>query len=116
MKRHLLIVVLALVSPCFGVAQSATKPPAKVATAFRPKVAAVPYGAKPAAGKTIVRDGVTLYYEVYGQGEPLLMIHGNGGSIGTLAAQIAFFCSRYRVIALDSRYTGKAGERPHRID
>jgi pimeloyl-ACP methyl ester carboxylesterase len=38
-----------------------------------------------------VHDGVTLYYEVYGQGEPLLMIHGNGGSIGTMAAQIAFF-------------------------
>jgi pimeloyl-ACP methyl ester carboxylesterase len=115
MKRHLLVVVLALVSPSFAVAQTATKPPATAATASRPKVAAVPYGANPAAGKTFVHDGVTLYYEVYGQGQPLLMIHGNGGSIGTLASQIAFFRSRYRVIAMDSRDQGKSGDSPGKI-
>jgi pimeloyl-ACP methyl ester carboxylesterase len=52
---------------------------------------------------------------VYGQGEPLLIIHGNGGSIGTLAAQIAFFRSRYRVIAMDSRDQGNSGDSPGRI-
>ena len=36
-------------------------------------------------------DGVKLYYETYGQGTPLLLVHGNGGSIGTLAAQIEYF-------------------------
>ncbi|HEY7192378.1 MAG TPA: hypothetical protein VH439_01455, partial [Gemmatimonadales bacterium] len=71
MKRHLLVVVLALVSPGFAVGQTATQPPAKAAAASRPKIAAVPYGANKAVGKTFVHDGVTLYYEVYGQGEPL---------------------------------------------
>ena len=75
----------------------------------------MPYGSNPAAGKTFVHDGVTLYYEVYGQGEPLLIIHGNGGSIGTMAAQIAFFRSRYRVIAMDSRDQGKSGDSPGKI-
>ena len=63
----------------------------------------VPYGANEEAGSTFVHDGVTLYFETYGQGEPLLLIHGNGASIGALAAQIDYFRSRYRVIAMDSR-------------
>jgi pimeloyl-ACP methyl ester carboxylesterase len=57
-------------------------------------------------GATFVHDGVTLYYETYGQGEPLLLVHGNGGSIGTLAAQIDHFKAKYRVIAMDSRDQG----------
>ncbi len=116
MKRQLIIVVLALAIPCLAAAQTTTAPPAKAkaTTASQLKAAAVPYGSNPAAGKTFVHDGVTLYYEMYGQGEPLLIIHGNGGSIGTLAAQIAFFRSRYRVIAMDSRDQGKSGDSPGR--
>ena len=49
------------------------------------------YGANAAAGHTFTHDGVELYYEIYGAGEPLLMIHGNGASIGSLAAQIEYF-------------------------
>ncbi len=114
MKRQLLIVVLALAIPCLAAAQTTTAPSAKAATASQP-AAAVPYGSNPAAGKTFVHDDVTLYYEVYGQGEPLLIIHGNGGSIGTMAAQVAFFRSRYRVIAMDSRDQGKSGDSPGNI-
>jgi DoxX-like family len=67
MKRQLPIVVLALAAPCLAVGQTTTAPPAKAATVSQPKVAAVPYGSNAAAGKTFVHDGVTLYYEVYGQ-------------------------------------------------
>src|SRR3970040_2463671 len=115
MRRQLLIVVLALAIPCLAVAQTTTARPAKTATESPPKAAGVPYGSNPAAGKTFVHDDVTLYYEVYGQGEPLLIIHGNGGSIGTMAAQIAFFRSRYRVIAMDSRDQGKSSDSPDKI-
>jgi pimeloyl-ACP methyl ester carboxylesterase len=114
MKRQSLIFVLALAIPCLAAAQTTTAPPAKAATASRP-AAPVPYGSNRAVGKTFVHDGVTLYYEVYGQGEPLLIIHGNGGSIGTMAAQIAFFRSRHRVIAMDSRDQGKSADSPGRI-
>ena len=72
--------------------------------------AAVPYGANAAAGKTFVHDGVTLYYETYGSGRPLLLVHGNGFSIGSLAAQIAFFRDRYQVIAMDSRDHGRSSD------
>ena len=49
-----------------------------------------------------------MYYEVYGKGEPLLVIHGNGGSIASMRKQIPFFSRHYRVIAADSRSQGKS--------
>ena len=112
MTRQLLTVVLAVGIPCLAVAQTTTAPPTQSATAPRANVAAVPYGSNRVAGKTFVHDGVTLYYEVYGRGTPLLVVHGNSGSIGTMAAQIAFFRSRYRVIAMDSRDHGRSGDSP----
>ena len=72
--------------------------------------AKVPYGANKAASGTFVRDGVTFYYEVYGEGEPLLLVHGNGGSIGSVAAQIDFFKGHRKVIAMDSRDQGRSGD------
>ena len=71
---------------------------------------AIPYGANKDAGATFVHDGVTLYYETYGQGDPLLLVHGNGGSVGTLAAQIDHFKAKYRVIAMDSRDQGRSAD------
>jgi pimeloyl-ACP methyl ester carboxylesterase len=71
---------------------------------------AVKYGANPATGRTFVHDGVRLYFEVYGAGEPLLIVHGNGGSISDMAAQIAHFRKRYQVIAMDSRDHGKSAD------
>ena len=44
-------------------------------------------------------NGIELYYESYGSGEPLLMLHGNGGSIAAFREQIPFFEKYYRVIA-----------------
>jgi len=76
-----------------------------------PKLAAPSYyGTNSSAGHTFVHDGVALYYEVYGSGEPLLLVHGNGGSIASLAAQIEYFRQRYTVIAMDSRDHGRSGD------
>jgi pimeloyl-ACP methyl ester carboxylesterase len=72
--------------------------------------APIPYGANKDTGATFVHDGVTLYYEVYGQGEPLLLVHGNGGSIGTFAAQIEHFKTTHKVIAMDSRDQGRSAD------
>ncbi len=71
---------------------------------------AIPYGANKSAGATFVHDGVMLYYETYGHGKPLLLVHGNGGSIGTFAAQIDHFKAKYRVIAMDSRDHGRSAD------
>lgn len=49
-----------------------------------------------------------MYYEIYGQGTPLLIMHGNGGSISDFRLQIPFFEKKYRVILADSRAQGKS--------
>ena len=76
----------------------------------RAEAPAIPYGANKDVGATFVHDGVTLYYETYGKGEPLLLVHGNGASIGTLAAQIDHYKAKYRVIVMDSRDHGRSAD------
>jgi len=66
------------------------------------------YGDDPAAGHYLSTRGFKLYYEIYGQGEPLLLLHGNGGSIESMAGQIPFFSGHYKVIAIDTRGHGKS--------
>ncbi|MEO6731869.1 MAG: alpha/beta hydrolase [Ferruginibacter sp.] len=66
----------------------------------------VAYGKNSAAGKYADVNGIKMYYEIYGEGEPLVLIHGNGGSIVSGREQIAFFSKHYKVIAVDSRGQG----------
>jgi pimeloyl-ACP methyl ester carboxylesterase len=66
------------------------------------------FGKNVALGKFVNLRGFTMYYEIYGQGEPVLMIHGNGGSISSFANQIPYFSKKYKVIAVDSRAQGKS--------
>lgn len=61
-------------------------------------------------GNTFVNDGVKLYYEIYGSGEPLLLVHGNGGSGKDFVKQIPYFSKHFRVIAMDSRDQGRSGD------
>ncbi len=67
---------------------------------------AIPYGENPAAAHRFTHDGVQLYFEEYGQGEPILLLHGNGESIASFKAQIPVLARRHHVIALDSRGHG----------
>jgi pimeloyl-ACP methyl ester carboxylesterase len=67
----------------------------------------VPYGNNKEKGKYIMVNGINHYYEVYGNGAPLLLIHGNGTGIQGWAAQIKFFSEKYKVYAIDCRGRGK---------
>src|SRR5580704_17899160 len=66
------------------------------------------YGNNATAGHYLNTRGIRLYYESYGQGEPPLLFHGNGGSIANMSNQIPWFSSHYRVIAIDTRAHGKS--------
>ena len=68
------------------------------------------YGKDDKAGKYCDVRGFKMYYEVYGTGEPLLLIHGNGGSINNFVKQIPVFAKNYKVIIADSRSQGKSIE------
>jgi len=65
------------------------------------------YGDNPKAGSFYNHDGVKVYYEIYGQGKSLVVLHGNGGSIKSRANLIPDFAAHYQVIAFDSRCHGK---------
>jgi len=60
------------------------------------------------SGKHIDVDSAKLYYEEYGKGEPLILLHGNGGSISDFYQQIPYLSKYFRVIALDTRGQGRS--------
>ena len=69
----------------------------------------VSYDNNPAAGHYAPINGIKLYYEVYGKGPALFMLHGNGGNMDAFHKQIPFFSKYFQVIAIDSRLQGKSG-------
>ncbi|HEU5052003.1 MAG TPA: alpha/beta hydrolase [Hanamia sp.] len=71
----------------------------------------IDYGNNPKAGKYYDVRGIKMYEETYGTGKPLLLIHGNGGSIKSMASIIPYFSKNYEVIATDSRAHGKSIDR-----
>ncbi len=68
----------------------------------------IQYGNNSKAGKYYEVQGIKLYAEEYGKGKPLLLLHGNGGSISSMSTIIPYFSERYRTIAIDSRAQGKS--------
>ena len=68
----------------------------------------IDYGNNKGAGKYYSVRGINMYVEEYGNGKPLLLIHGNGGSISSMASIIPYFSRYYKVIATDSRAQGKS--------
>ncbi len=74
--------------------------------------AVTPYGANAAVGKYADVNGIKLYYEIYGEGEPLVLLHGNGGSIAAFDLQIPELSKHFKVIAIDSRAQGRSTDDP----
>lgn len=60
---------------------------------------------------------IELHCEETGDGEPLVLLHGNGEDGTYFTHQIAHFSQRFRVLALDTRGHGKSprGEAPFTI-
>lgn len=55
-----------------------------------------------------LEDGTLLYYEKSGIGDPLFLLHGNGGNGGYFSYQVADFAKQYTVYVIDSRSHGKS--------
>lgn len=53
-------------------------------------------------------DGCSLHYEEYGQGSPLLLVHGLGSSCQDWEYQIPALTAHYRVIVMDVRGHGRS--------
>lgn len=96
MKKKLLLTITAILLVGFAFAQ------------YPPVFKGSNFGNNPKAGHYANIRGFKMYYEIYGKGEPLLLIHGNGGSGNNFSGQIPYFAQHYKVIVADSRAHGKS--------
>jgi pimeloyl-ACP methyl ester carboxylesterase len=57
-------------------------------------------------------NGIKMYYEIYGDGKPLILIHGGGSTIQTSFTNIIPYLSKNRqIIAMDLQAHGRTGDR-----
>lgn len=69
----------------------------------------VKYGSNPDAGRYLTVNGARIYYEVYGEGPPLLLLHGDVfGYIDEFSGCIPLLSKHFRVIAVGMRGHGKS--------
>lgn len=59
-------------------------------------------------GRYVDLGDAKIYTEEYGSGEPLVLLHGNNGSIEDFYRQIPVFAKHFRVIAIDTRGQGRS--------
>lgn len=69
------------------------------------------FGKNILAGKTLHLKDADIYYEVYGKGEALFLLHGNGGSIDAFTKEIPELSKHFMVIAMDTRAQGKSTDK-----
>ena len=55
-------------------------------------------------------NGQKLYYEIHGEGEPLLLIMGLGSDSTGWLLQLADFAEHFKVITFDNRDVGRSSE------
>ncbi|MCE5244793.1 MAG: alpha/beta fold hydrolase [Syntrophobacteraceae bacterium] len=67
---------------------------------------------------TLLCETAEIYYEVHGQGAPLLLISGLGGGTWSWYGQIPYFRNYYRAIVFDNRGAGRSSmpPGPYRMD
>lgn len=69
----------------------------------------IPYGNNPKAGKYVQSDDARIYYEVYGAGPPLLLLHGGYyGYISEFEMYFPELIRNFTVIAVATRGHGKS--------
>jgi pimeloyl-ACP methyl ester carboxylesterase len=66
---------------------------------------------------TIQANGQTLYYEVHGEGDPLLLVMGLAADTMAWALQVPAFSAHYRTVIFDNRDVGQSSmaEGPYEI-
>ncbi|WP_212003815.1 alpha/beta fold hydrolase [Chitinophaga sp. HK235] len=96
-----------------------------VAIAFATISSVLPVSAASLKGSTIPTDtssgyatvnGIKMYYEIHGQGSPLVLIHGGGSTLRTnYGSVLNDFASHHQVIAVDLQGHGHTEGRPGNI-
>jgi len=57
-------------------------------------------------------NGLKMYYEIYGQGKPLVLIHGGGSTLQTSFGNLIPLLAKHRqIVAMDLQAHGRTGDR-----
>lgn len=61
-------------------------------------------------------NGLKMYYEIYGEGNPLVLIHGGGSTIQTTFGRVIPVLARHRkLIAVELQAHGRTGDRKNEL-
>src|SRR4051812_33330819 len=64
------------------------------------------------AGNYAVVNGLKMYYEIHGEGFPLILIHGGGSDIYvTFGRVLSTFAKKHQVIGVDLQAHGRTPDR-----
>lgn len=113
-----IMVVLAVIGIAITARAQEANPPPDASSPFKPRyftqqptdyASEVPYGAHNAAGHYAQSDDARIYYEVYGQGKPVLVLHGGGvGCMMEMGQFIDRLSTTHQVIAVSTRGHGRS--------
>lgn len=57
-------------------------------------------------------NGIQMYYEIHGQGEPLVLVHGGGSTIQTtFSYSIPLLAKHFKIIAVELQAHGRSSDR-----
>jgi pimeloyl-ACP methyl ester carboxylesterase len=95
--------------------------PKSLKRVFQPSnvVNKIPYGNNSSAGQFVQADDAKIYYEVYGKGQPIVLLHGGLlGSTVEMADFIDHLSGNFQVIAISTRGHGKSelGNKPMTLE
>jgi pimeloyl-ACP methyl ester carboxylesterase len=96
----------AITLPGKALAQEAT--PGATPAAATPPQAFLATDIAWAEGQTAEVNGISLYYETYGDGDPVFLLHGGLGNGTYWANQIPTFADHFKLIVVDSRGHGRS--------
>jgi pimeloyl-ACP methyl ester carboxylesterase len=104
MKKVLLYIIACVVT--IGCTTNNTKE-SKPMTASTPKDSTIAF----TNGYSDV-NGIKMYYEIYGQGKPLILLHGGGSTIQTTFEKVIPHLARHhKVIGIELQAHGRTGDR-----
>jgi pimeloyl-ACP methyl ester carboxylesterase len=107
MKKILVLLLSFLIIPAYSQQKELKFMKAFMNTTLR--TGEIPYGDNPSAGHYVNSGDAKIYYEIYGKGKPLVMLHGGiAGSTYEMAELIDQFSKYYQVIAISTRGHGKS--------
>jgi len=102
-RRHLLTATLSVVAAGFGMAYA----PVAAEDLWKTLPFPTTYPEPAVSGYSDV-NGIRIFHAEWGEGDPVILLHGGLGSIEAFANQIPTIAASHKVIAIDSRGHGRS--------